>query len=53
MGAIDANHLRIIKPEHSGSLSYNYKNLFSVVLLAIADSNYRLLYTDVGSFGKD
>nr|CAI5818962.1 unnamed protein product [Callosobruchus analis] len=37
----------------SGSLFHNYKNYFSVVLLAIADSNYAFIYIDVGAFGKD
>lgn len=37
----------------SGSLFYNYKNYFSVILLAIADADYKLIYIDVGAFGKD
>lgn len=53
IGAVDCKHIRMIKPEHSGSLFYNYKSYFSIVLLAIADSNYKLLYVDVGSMGKD
>ena len=36
-----------------GSLFHNYKNYFSVVLLAIADANYKFIYIDVGAFGKD
>jgi len=31
----------------------NYKHFFSIGLLAIADSNYKFVYVDVGYFGKD
>lgn len=44
IGAIDGKHIRVIKPEHSASLYYNYKNYFSVVLMAIADSDYKFIY---------
>ena len=32
LGAVDGNHIRVIKPEHNGSMFYNYKDFFSVVL---------------------
>ncbi|KAJ4436410.1 hypothetical protein ANN_19043 [Periplaneta americana] len=53
LGALDGKHVRIVKPTKTGSLCHNYKNYFSIVLFAIADSNYEFLYIDVGSFGRE
>ena len=53
LGATYGKHVRIRKPRMSGSLFYNYKNYFSVVLLAIVDTNYKFIYIDAGAFGKD
>nr|CAI5844660.1 unnamed protein product [Callosobruchus analis] len=49
VGATDGKQVRVVKPGHSGPSFYNYKNYFSVV----CDSNYKFLYIDVGSFGKE
>ena len=32
---------------------YNYKDLFYVVLMAVADTHYHFMYVDTGSYGKD
>lgn len=53
IGAIDGKHLRIMKPAHSRLMFHNYKNFFSIVLMAIADRRYKFIYIDVGSFGRE
>ncbi|XP_050293722.1 uncharacterized protein LOC126734230 [Anthonomus grandis grandis] len=43
IGAVDGKHIRIIKPTKSGSLFFNYKHFFSVLLLAVCDRIIALL----------
>lgn len=52
LGAVDGKHIRIRCPRNTGSLYYNYKNYFSIVLLGVVDSDYRFLFVDAGSEGR-
>lgn len=40
-------------PDKEGSNYYNYKHQHSIVLMAIADANYKFIYINVGSLGRN
>ena len=52
LGAIDGKHCRITAPPMSGSLFYNYKKCFSIVLMAVVDADYKFLYINCGAEGR-
>lgn len=51
LGAMDGTHIPIQKPIGSGSLFYNYKKFCSIVMMALVDANYKVLWCDIGAHG--
>ncbi|XP_031664191.1 uncharacterized protein LOC116358145 [Oncorhynchus kisutch] len=52
LGSIDGKHVVIQAPPCSGSQFYNYKDTYSVVLLAVVDAIYCFRVVDVRAYGK-
>lgn len=52
-GCVDGKHIRCINPRGGGSNFFNYKKFYSVILIAIADSNLQFVAIDVGAYGKE
>uniref|UniRef100_A0A0P4WI79 DDE Tnp4 domain-containing protein n=1 Tax=Scylla olivacea TaxID=85551 RepID=A0A0P4WI79_SCYOL len=52
LGALDEKCVLIAKPHNTGSEYYDYKDNFSIIMMALVDANHEFLYVDVGAYGK-
>lgn len=52
LGAIDGKHIFIQPPAKSGSMFYNYKSRFSIILMAVVDASYKFVYACAGTQGR-
>jgi len=52
LGTVGGKHIRVIKPEHSDSMFYYYKNFFCCINIR-GRHLLPFLYVAIGSYGKD
>ena len=53
IGALDGQHIVVEYTGNSGSLYYNYKGFFSLILMAVCDAKYTFNLVDIGSYGSN
>ncbi|CAH1977608.1 unnamed protein product [Acanthoscelides obtectus] len=49
IGALDGKHIMLQAPFNTGSDFFNYKEFFSIVMLALVDASYNFMFVDVGT----
>ena len=53
VGALDGKHVTMDNPPRCASLLKNYKNGFSLVLMALVDPYYKFIAVDIGAYGSN
>lgn len=53
LGALDGKHISFRSTKKDGAYYHNYKGTNSIVLLAVVDAKYRLIYVDIGCNGRE
>lgn len=53
IGSVDGKHIRCRNPQNAGSKFFNYKKYYSIILMAVVDSNLSFISVDVGAFGRE
>lgn len=51
LGSVDGKHIEINKPQRAGSQYWCYKGFNSIVLLGVADADYKFLWAECGCNG--
>ena len=51
-GAIDGKNIIMQARRRSGNIFFNYQKSFSIVLLAVCNSNYEFTLADIGKAGR-
>lgn len=52
IGVMGGKHVRVLSPKNSGSLYFD-RHYFSIVLLALIDTNCKFVIVDIGSYGEE
>jgi hypothetical protein len=52
IGAVDGKQIEIQTPYKIGSIFFNYKNIFTLLLFTLVDASYKFTIIDVSGHGK-